>query len=439
MDASQLVSCIMPTANRSTFVPRAIGYFLRAQYEPRELVIVDDGSEPIRDLVPDDARIRYVRLEHRTSVGTKRNRAIQQARGELICHWDDDDWHAPHRIGTLVTALRAAQAEVCGTREMLFYDQGAGETWLYRYPPGSRPWLVGGSLLYTREFWQAAPFPDRQVGEDSQFLWRARPPRTVCLEDHRLYVALIHSGNTCPKDRRGPYWSRWSGDLESLLGEELAMFRGRPVPWASVAGERIAEVSSQQPSVASGNDGNGPLSVHGERAWGEGRRRGIAMPPPTSRETRKETRMKLNLGCCDTLLPGYVNVDIVPGPGVEVADLREPWPWGEGSVAEVRAWDVVEHLPDRIRTMNELWRVLRPGGTAELAVPTTDGPGAFQDPTHASFWNRRSFLYFEAGNPYRERFAAHYGIAAKFRVLAERTEPTPDGPRLTITLQALKP
>ena len=149
--------------------------------------------------------------------------------------------------------------------------------------------------------------------------------------------------------------------------------------------------------------------------------------------------MKLNLGCCDALLPGYVNVDIVPAPGVVVADLREPWPWDTGSIGEVRAWDVIEHLPDRIRTMNELWRVLRPGGTAEIAVPTTDGTGAFQDPTHVSFWNRRSFLYFEAGNPYRERFAAHYGIEAKFRVLAERTEPTADGPRLTITLQAVKP
>jgi hypothetical protein len=79
-----------------------------------------------------------------------------------------------------------------------------------------------------------------------------------------------------------------------------------------------------------------------------------------------------------------------------------------------------------------------PGGTAEIVVPTTDGPGAFQDPTHVSFWNRRSFLYYEAGNPYRERFAGHYGIQARFRTLREQTERTVDGPRLTILLQAMK-
>lgn len=149
--------------------------------------------------------------------------------------------------------------------------------------------------------------------------------------------------------------------------------------------------------------------------------------------------MKLNLGCCDDLQDGYVNVDLVAGPDTVVADLREPWPWEDGSIEQIRAWDIVEHLPDKIHTMNELWRVLAPGATVEIAVPTTDGPGAFQDPTHVSFWNRRSFLYYEAGNIYRERFANSYGIRAKFRTVRERTDDSVDGPRLTIVLAAVKP
>jgi hypothetical protein len=137
-------------------------------------------------------------------------------------------------------------------------------------------------------------------------------------------------------------------------------------------------------------------------------------------------------------LDGFVNVDIVAAPGVEVADLRQPWHWEESTVEHVRAHDIIEHLPDKIFTMNELWRVLKPGGTAEIAVPTTDGSGAFQDPTHVSYWNRRSFLYYEAGNPYRERFANAYGIRARFKIVGERTDRSQDGPRLTITLQAVK-
>ncbi len=149
--------------------------------------------------------------------------------------------------------------------------------------------------------------------------------------------------------------------------------------------------------------------------------------------------MKLNLGCRDTPLPDYVNVDTIGGPGIQEVDLQQPWPWPDSAVDHVRAWDIIEHLPDKIFTMNELWRVLRPGGRAEIVVPTTDGTGAFQDPTHTSFWNRRSFLYYEAGNPYRERFARHYGIRAKFRTVQERVEASVDGPRLTIMLEAIKP
>jgi SAM-dependent methyltransferase len=145
---------------------------------------------------------------------------------------------------------------------------------------------------------------------------------------------------------------------------------------------------------------------------------------------------KLNLGCCDRKLDGYVGVDLHPGPAVDVvADLSKPWPWADESVAAILAHDVIEHLPDKIRTMNEAWRVLKTGGTAEIVVPTTDGPGAFQDPTHVSFWHRNTFWYFEARNLYRERFAGPYGIQARFKVLSEDETITRDGPKLKILLE----
>ena len=146
--------------------------------------------------------------------------------------------------------------------------------------------------------------------------------------------------------------------------------------------------------------------------------------------------VKLNLGCSDHRVAGYLGVDICDGPAVDqVADLTKPWPWEPSSVDEILAFDVIEHLPDKIHTMNEAFRVLKPGGKIIICVPTTDGPGAFQDPTHVSFWHRRSFLYYEDGNIYRERFAKAYGITARFKVLAERVDQSVDGPKLTITLQ----
>lgn len=153
-------------------------------------------------------------------------------------------------------------------------------------------------------------------------------------------------------------------------------------------------------------------------------------------QSANRSMLRLNLGCSDRSVHDYLGVDIAAGPAVDiVADLRKPWPWEDGTIEAVLAHDIIEHLPDKIFTMNELHRVLCPGGHVEICVPTTDGPGAFQDPTHVSFWHRRSFLYFESGNIYRERFAKAYGITAAFRVLSERIDRTVDGPKLTIMLE----
>lgn len=156
--------------------------------------------------------------------------------------------------------------------------------------------------------------------------------------------------------------------------------------------------------------------------------------------------MKLNLGCSDALEEGFVNVDrVFPDriagfdPNFKIADLSKPWPWDDSTIQHIRAWDIIEHLPDKIHTMNEAWRVLQKGGTFEIAVPTTDGPGAWQDPTHVSFWNRNSFMYFESGNPHLVRFGRAYGIKCAFRIVREQLEQVFDGvTKLTITLATVK-
>jgi len=81
-----------------------------------------------------------------------------------------------------------------------------------------------------------------------------------------------------------------------------------------------------------------------------------------------------------------------------VANLNEDWPFEDNSVGVINASNIVEHLKDPIHTMNEAYRVLAPGGWLFIDVPSTDGRGAFQDPTHVSFWNRNSFWYYTNSN-----------------------------------------
>lgn len=235
MDSPPLVSCIMPTRNRRAFVGQAIWYFLRQDYPYKELIIVDDGEDAVGDLVPRDERIHYMHLAARRPVGAKRNLACEMSQGELIAHWDDDDWMSPYRLSVQVEELCAAGADVCGARDLLHYRIDSGDAWLYRYPPVERPWVAGCTLLYRRSAWAAHHFPEIDIGEDSAFVWQLAPERVHAIPDMSLYIALIHKRNTGAKMLSDPRWERRPlAEVSRLLVHDrdyyVALRHGRTPP-----------------------------------------------------------------------------------------------------------------------------------------------------------------------------------------------------------------
>lgn len=225
-----LVSCLMPTRNRPRFVSQSVEYFLRQDYPHRELVVVDDGEEQVRDLLPRDDRIRYVRLEHRHPLGTKRNIGCEAARGDLVAHWDDDDWQGPHRLSTQVAALQGDGAvDVCGTVELLHYAIREGRAYRYHPVPDDPPWLAGCSLVYRREAWSSTPFAAIDVGEDAVFVRTIARERgagaVLAVPDGGWLVALLHAGNTGPKNLRDPRFSPVDmAEVTRLLRQDLPFY-----------------------------------------------------------------------------------------------------------------------------------------------------------------------------------------------------------------------
>ncbi len=223
MPASVLVSCLMPTANRRRFVPRAIARFLAQDYAGCELLIVDDGEDRVADLVPADPRVRYLPLERRTVLGVKRNLACEAARGDILVHWDDDDWSASWRVRYQVEPLAAARADVCGLDRVLFYDAVSQDGWEYTYPRGGAPWVYGATLAFTKAFWRRNPFPPLGVGEDSRFLWAPVPKRVLALDDASWFVATVHASNTSRKQTRGHRWRPYpAAALRALMAGDGA-------------------------------------------------------------------------------------------------------------------------------------------------------------------------------------------------------------------------
>jgi glycosyltransferase involved in cell wall biosynthesis len=93
---------------------------------------------------------------------------------------------------------------------------------------------------------------------------------------------------------------------------------------------------------------------------------------------------------------GYTTIDQEDGD--ITCNLNDGIPLEDNSVGVLNASHVIEHLRDPIKTMREIHRVLAPGGWAFIEVPSTEGNGAWCDPTHVSFWNEDSFPYYTNKN-----------------------------------------
>ncbi len=221
----------MPTADRQVLIGQAIRTFLRQDYPHLELLIVDDGETSAAGAIPDDPRIRYERLDRRLTIGAKRNLACAQARGDVIVHWDDDDWYPPSRVTRQVRALMDGPADVCGTSRLHYYEGATDRAWEYRYAAGPPRWLAGNTLAYRTEAWRRSPFPDVQIGEDALFLWNGSSKRSLCdLGDLPLCVGMIHPANTSRKDTGGAFWQPVSSaTVHALLGDDLHFYRGLPL------------------------------------------------------------------------------------------------------------------------------------------------------------------------------------------------------------------
>ena len=106
---------------------------------------------------------------------------------------------------------------------------------------------------------------------------------------------------------------------------------------------------------------------------------------------------------------GYESIDRYGGD--ITADLEGRWPFKDGEVGLFRAHDALEHMKNPMHTMKEIYRCLAPNGWLLSFTPSTDGRGAFQDPTHVAFWNSNSFWYYT-----KEAQAKYIGTPVKFQL-----------------------
>jgi glycosyltransferase involved in cell wall biosynthesis len=214
---SPLVSCLCVTEGRPAFMPWLLWCFDRQRWSPRELVIIDSSPEPVQVAARED--IRVLTTPPGTGVARKRNLALQEARGDIVTWFDDDDWQHPHKLEWLVEALRDG-GPYAGATQGWFVEL----TTLYCTPyRGSRRHIVFNSAGFRREAVLPQRFQeDLRRSSDTRWMWELAARyrnETVVLPQEAMFFWLCHAQNLSNPAKRRRFSQRLDV-LKSLVGTE---------------------------------------------------------------------------------------------------------------------------------------------------------------------------------------------------------------------------
>lgn len=111
---------------------------------------------------------------------------------------------------------------------------------------------------------------------------------------------------------------------------------------------------------------------------------------------------RLHLGCGTRIWPGWINIDRMapaePDADFVTGDVAvQRLPIADASIDYVFSEDFLEHLPPdrRVAVMNEIHRVLVPGGVMEHYIPNAGSRNDFGSPSHLSHWNLQCLEHFD--------------------------------------------
>jgi len=104
----------------------------------------------------------------------------------------------------------------------------------------------------------------------------------------------------------------------------------------------------------------------------------------------------LDVGCGDAKVKGAVGIDCAALPGVDIVhDLNSyPWPFKDKSFDLIYLNNIIEHLPNSIKVMEEVYRILKKGGKVKIITVYWNHFHSVTDPQHVSFFNEYSWDFY---------------------------------------------
>jgi SAM-dependent methyltransferase len=124
--------------------------------------------------------------------------------------------------------------------------------------------------------------------------------------------------------------------------------------------------------------------------------------------------MKLNLGCGNKIIDGFLGVDRYRCDAAGVlCDITKSIPFADSSIEEIYLDNVIEHIPDIPSLMCEIFRIAEPGAKVTIITPHFTSLASWNDPTHLHHLTFFSFDHFT------KKSVAHY-IGGGFEIIRRR-------------------
>jgi len=323
------------------------------------IVLLNGGAEWSRPEWDDRVRVAYAD-EKLQGVGALKRHAVELCSGRILVELDHDDLLAPNALEEIQNVFKDpytvfaysdfAQINEDGTPNHQRFDESFG--WEY-YQEGEH--LVCKGL---------EPSP-----HNVSYIWYA--PNHV-----RAFLKFAY-------DTAGGYDSSKKVLDDQDLMTRLYLIGGFHHIEKCLYYQRVHTLNTQKDPETNKFIQEETVRLHGQ-----------TIQPLLLKWAEDEGLLALDLGGAHNPAPGYKTVDLNE-PADFLGDIFNVLgDMEDNSVGVIRAVDFCEHISDKIRLWNEFHRVLAHGGMVLSLTPSTDGRGAFQDPTHVAFYNENSFWYW---------------------------------------------
>ena len=237
------VSCICPTYNRHDWLEDCIKMFIKQTYKEKELIIIDDSPTPFKHMLLQNTQVKYFHYKKRfSSIGKKRNVCVEKSTGDIITHWDDDDYNHPKRIEKQVEKLKKDKLNMIVFDDTILLDvkkfkQTYGNKNIFKFinnhlKSGKKiedgvlwratdkrrhdMWYMGvilSGMMYDRKIWNKIKYDDISLAEDAWFLIDTMEIyennlNFVTLKNNNLFIYTKHPSSTWTKEFKNIHTSK---------------------------------------------------------------------------------------------------------------------------------------------------------------------------------------------------------------------------------------